>query len=600
MAPGCFHVTPDGTVIAGVGWDEGGRNIGLHKDGKVNHRLVAQYDMRGGHDAWGFGSSAKSLTADENYLYAANSEGDLMRFRWVPGQLDSHQWLDQLELGESNVPRSLSASGGKLAALFDDGKVIVWQVSPENFTRSAEWQAPANAKQIALMADGSAWFHTGVKVGKVTATGQAISTMDLTDAGSPSAISISPKGGLIVCDNGPRQQLRLYDVSGAAPKLVKTVGAAGGLRSGTAGEPGPLKLYALAGAGMDSQGNVYVACCQHVSSRGTSIRSLSPAGKINWHLECHAFTDGYTFDPKSDGEVIVGADEIIHLDLSKPPGQEWSLKALTLDPTKYPNDPRLGEGHPASTGYLRYVGGQPLLYTIGMQSGGFNLFAFEEGGSQITMPAGSLTSKNPHGGGWAWHVDATGNIWCGDTKDGSIKSFPFVKWEGGKPVFDVQAPKSWPKPTGLRQICRVHYDPAGDILYIGGYPDGVKEKHWGAVGTVLRRYNAWSKGNATKAWEIALPHDDQEVPPKAMDIAGDYAFIVAVKPSAKRDALVTVYKTSDGSKVGEIWPGATVGGHSGWVDITHAIHAHRRKDGEYLILVEEDFRGKNILYRWKP
>jgi hypothetical protein len=32
----------------------------------------------------------------------------------------------------------------------------------------------------------------------------------------------------------------------------------------------------------------------------------------------------------------------------------------------------------------------------------------------------------------------------------------------------------------------------------------------------------------------------------------------------------------------------------------HAIHALRRKNGQYLIMVEEDARGKNLIYQWAP
>ncbi len=32
----------------------------------------------------------------------------------------------------------------------------------------------------------------------------------------------------------------------------------------------------------------------------------------------------------------------------------------------------------------------------------------------------------------------------------------------------------------------------------------------------------------------------------------------------------------------------------------YAVQAFKRKNGEYLVLVEEDWRGKNLLYRWKP
>lgn len=30
------------------------------------------------------------------------------------------------------------------------------------------------------------------------------------------------------------------------------------------------------------------------------------------------------------------------------------------------------------------------------------------------------------------------------------------------------------------------------------------------------------------------------------------------------------------------------------------ITAHRRKDGEYLVFVEEDYKAKVLMYRWRP
>jgi hypothetical protein len=43
-----------------------------------------------------------------------------------------------------------------------------------------------------------------------------------------------------------------------------------------------------------------------------------------------------------------------------------------------------------------------------------------------------------------------------------------------------------------------------------------------------------------------------------------------------------------------------VGHTSGWVDVPNGISAYRRDDGEYLVFVEEDARGKVLMYRWKP
>jgi hypothetical protein len=44
-------------------------------------------------------------------------------------------------------------------------------------------------------------------------------------------------------------------------------------------------------------------------------------------------------------------------------------------------------------------------------------------------------------------------------------------------------------------------------------------------------------------------------------------------------------------------PGPEVHGESGWVDFRDAIRAVRRKDGRYLVFVEEDFKGKSLVYR---
>jgi hypothetical protein len=63
-----------------------------------------------------------------------------------------------------------------------------------------------------------------------------------------------------------------------------------------------------------------------------------------------------------------------------------------------------------------------------------------------------------------------------------------------------------------------------------------------------------------------------------------------------------VNRITDGAPVGVFEPGETVGGveATGWIDLLTGITAHRRKDGEYLVFVEEDYRAKVLLYRWKP
>jgi hypothetical protein len=45
-----------------------------------------------------------------------------------------------------------------------------------------------------------------------------------------------------------------------------------------------------------------------------------------------------------------------------------------------------------------------------------------------------------------------------------------------------------------------------------------------------------------------------------------------------------------------------VGGveNTGWIDVLTGISAFKRSTGEYLVFVEEDYKGKVLLYRWKP
>ena len=40
--------------------------------------------------------------------------------------------------------------------------------------------------------------------------------------------------------------------------------------------------------------------------------------------------------------------------------------------------------------------------------------------------------------------------------------------------------------------------------------------------------------------------------------------------------------------------------NTGWIDILTGITAFRRAQGEYLIFVEEDYKAKVLMYRWKP
>ena len=79
--------------------------------------------------------------------------------------------------------------------------------------------------------------------------------------------------------------------------------------------------------------------------------------------------------------------------------------------------------------------------------------------------------------------------------------------------------------------------------------------------------------------------------------AGDYAFTGGWKARAN----VWVNRLSDGTEVGTFDPGPTLGGvaNTGWIDLLTGINAFQRSTGEYLVFVEENYKAKSLIYRWK-
>jgi hypothetical protein len=80
--------------------------------------------------------------------------------------------------------------------------------------------------------------------------------------------------------------------------------------------------------------------------------------------------------------------------------------------------------------------------------------------------------------------------------------------------------------------------------------------------------------------------------------AGDYVFTGGWKERGR----IGINRLSDGAEVGVFDPGPTVGGieNTGWIDILTGITAFKRANGEYLVFVEEDYKAKVLMYRWKP
>jgi len=140
----------------------------------------------------------------------------------------------------------------------------------------------------------------------------------------------------------------------------------------------------------------------------------------------------------------------------------------------------------------------------------------------------------------------------------------------------------------MKTVARVWYDDATDTLVAAEQVNDMR--HISRV-FVCQKYLAGNREAVSFA-----PGAGKHA--ACVAAAGDYVFTGGWEERGR----IWVNRMSDGKQVGILDPDATVGGvaKTGWIDILTGIMAHRRADGEYLVFVEEDFRGKVLLYRWRP
>ncbi len=376
-------------------------------------------------------------------------------------------------------------------------------------------------------------------------------------------------------------------------------GKLGGLRAGTPGmvKGDPHKLFTIRGAGTDAAGNLYVA----LGRNWTILRKFTPERNLVWEMESYTFVDGVSAAPGSDGKEIYGREEIFEFDYTKPAGQRaWTLKAITADFDRHPDDPRsTGKG----TAWIRIVDGHRLLFVVDQLAGAMPVFCFDTArNGQIALDSGLRKGQ-----GWAVWPDARGNVWY--TEGERIVMEPLTGFApDGKPIYG--AAKTFKRPAQFLSVERIVYDPAADTMFLGGFtkdnpdPGGA----WGLVGTEILRFDNWLKGPVPGV-RIKLPFKTwnkgstgEMIMPKSVDVAGDYVFVCYVSKSQTPGIIppVRIYHSKTGKFMGELRPGGVAGGHHGYVDIAHGMSAFKRANGEYVVLVEEDNRAKIMLYRWTP
>jgi hypothetical protein len=195
----------------------------------------------------------------------------------------------------------------------------------------------------------------------------------------------------------------------------------------------------------------------------------------------------------------------------------------------------------------------------------------DEGEYQTT---GAEVSAN--GGFW---VDNALNIWRYGTTIVKISCIGLDA--NGNPTYSFNAQISEPVPptsiiSGDYGKGNIEYDSDNDAMYL-------LTSNGDGTGGFVSKYSNWSSGNRTADWKIS------SLGSQSMCTAGDYLFTIN-----GRDCKVYIYALSDGKFVGKIDPSGPIG----WIDIPYGIRATKRSNGEYVIVTEEDSKGKLLLFRF--
>lgn len=657
-------VRPDSKVFAICNWDEGGANVSLFQDGQVKAPFVET-----GTGSWGRYSGV-AITADADYVYQAFSQasgfGSPPQFpangtTWYcvrrylhngqpapfPGGFgyenggNNNSGGSMLKTSDSALPVGLAVYQQELfvADPTGSGSIKVYNAGglSQNTVRSFGMSNPG---LLAVDAQGYLWMlqKDQRQLVRFSRTG-TMQPQKIFFPGSvvPTAFCIDKNNRILVTDAGNDRNIKIYGDIFVTPSQVGTFGATGGIYSGTPGLEAPLKFTYPTGVGTDDAGNIYVA--NSAPSCGASMESYTAGGTRNWRLDGLVFTAVGDLDPATMSDIYL-FNRRFKVDLSQPASTPWTPYSFTLDPIKYPNDPR-GETaniYIMASSLIRTVNNRKLLYTSEMTAYTMSAFRFD---GEIAVPAGFFTGGSAGSGAWppqhpagkellwvdrngdgqmqaneyeaknadneygrGWWVDEAGGIWK-TLREQGLRYYPCQGVDGnGVPQYSFASSVLYPIPANtLVDLQRIYYDNAQDVLYLTGWASGENgdaQGVWWSAGSTLCKFSNWKGGNRTADWKKTLSplSADSKLLAKSFVVEGDYVFVAPFNRDEK--GIVNVYKTADGQYVGSMAAGPEVGGRSGWMDINIAVTARKSSSGEYTVLLEENSNAKVLVYRWCP
>ena len=666
-------VANDGTVFTNVFWDEAGGNQTEFKEGRfINYARWSHGWGKQGGDA---------VCANEKFLFFTqrwDNEGGHLHEKFgiknfpPPG----YHWWGVSRRNRSDIQTAVPFDGGRGGKEAPEGsfKVVLELPTDQNGTLGGvcasetelfvacpyddsvrvydtetmalkrTWPAH-DPLDLCLDTAGNLWVIAGYDRNAVHSyTPEGVKReieASLPEDAVAADICIDAGNRLYIGDGGSSNQVLIFDGLEGTPSLVDRFGKPGGIRADTRGKIGERKFNHIAGVGVDTSGNIYVASASNLTN--TIIESYTAEGALNWRVLGLQFVDVPGIDPGDATHVYTMHNHYV-LDYSRESGNEWKYEGHTIDREAFPDDPRLHIG--GTNAWIRRIQGKRILLVTSMVSQAIHAYRFTpETMGEIALPAAMFSSKHitrddnwpPHQPAeheWMWcdnngngafddgeyqagarkisspHggviPDMDGNLW--QTFKDTIRCLPMLGLDShGNTMWDLDSACYFPFPDEFDLVRRMYYLPQSDVMILGGNRGDHKNQHWKPMGPVLACYDTFTSGSPSLRWDIVLPyetgssgHTSHE--PMSLAVAGDYLFVGYTRGLGEENlsqAFVKVYRLDNAECVGNLTH-EDVLGKTGLLDCVESVAAHRRDNGEYVVLLEDDWKSKSVMYRWCP
>ena len=588
-------VAPEGVIYTASFWDEDEGGVAIYQNGASLGSIGLHNDFQGG-----------AITGNATSIFAALQGGTpygsaaVGRYNRITKTrdlvIDVSVWN---AVSKADVITGLATAGSLLyASDFFDNRVRVYTTDGV-LQRDIAVSSPG---ALALDGAGNVWVaqKSAGTIVEFTPAGAPLNTIQMPAGSQPSALYYDASSGqLMVGDEGPDMNIKLYNISGT-PTLAGTFGIQGGYldaTQGVKGQVGDKRFTRIVGIGKDSAGNLYVlnnpwgGSWDMGRNGGTDIHAYNSAGNLQWKLQSLNFEGVAAPDPSTDGANFYSGTNIYTGTAG------GTFVANTVDPFDYPSDPRLNmqdTERDEHFGQLVTVGGNRILVASGQNPAAFYFFHFNAANGYIAIPDAALpgpafnTTLAVTAG---FCIDSRGDVWAGLDRTNHIYHYPLTGFDGeGKPTWGPAVTISIPE--SIRPLTRIIYLADSDTMILAqGIPGSAD---WTAMQSRIEVYHGWSAGNTTTPDPVITL---TSVNPKSMTAAGNYLFVGYVHTVPNIDAFNLTTGHLDTTLINANPTAVYVGND---VDSMYGLRAYLTSSGEYVVTKDNYNASSIIVHRWTP